>query len=236
MGQNPRGQSGEYGGAKPRAPKPKWWQHIFKQGYKAQLMEYQNDLNYWYWNQENKYNTPSAQKQRWMDAELNPALMYGQGTSGNASGVNAANSMDFNPETASSMLGAYNNLKMVNAQVDKVRADTDYTRAQTKTEGYRFDIAHIQKQMSTVMYKDMVEDFQSKQKTIRDLTDALSAGEMTQREGMRLSDYGKGMAAADIAAAEATMRTMMIDWLKANQLSKWIPVLGPILSVLFNQK
>lgn len=36
------------------------------------------------WNLQNEYNSPAAQMQRFQDAGLNPNLMYGQGSSGNA--------------------------------------------------------------------------------------------------------------------------------------------------------
>lgn len=37
------------------------------------------------WNMQNMYNTPQAQMQRYLQAGLNPHLIYGQGNSGNAS-------------------------------------------------------------------------------------------------------------------------------------------------------
>lgn len=45
--------------------------------------KYEKDLEQW--NRENAYNTPTAQMQRYADAGLNPNLMYGNGSSGNAS-------------------------------------------------------------------------------------------------------------------------------------------------------
>lgn len=39
----------------------------------------------------NKYNTPAKQMERLREAGLNPALMYGQGTTGNASSMPSAN-------------------------------------------------------------------------------------------------------------------------------------------------
>lgn len=39
------------------------------------------------WHLQNKYNTPQAQMQRYTDAGLNPHLIYGQGTPGNASDI-----------------------------------------------------------------------------------------------------------------------------------------------------
>lgn len=55
----------------------------------------QNIWNKKMWNEQNEYNSPVQQKQRLLDAGLNPALMYGNGAStGNAS---SAPKMELNP-------------------------------------------------------------------------------------------------------------------------------------------
>ncbi len=43
------------------------------------------------WNKQNQYNTPTAQMQRFKDAGLNPHLIYGQGSNGNAMAPNTPN-------------------------------------------------------------------------------------------------------------------------------------------------
>ena len=43
-----------------------------------------NDFNLEMWNRMNKYNSPKAQMQRFKEAGLNPNLIYGMGTHGNA--------------------------------------------------------------------------------------------------------------------------------------------------------
>lgn len=48
----------------------------------AAELAYQRDIEKW--NMQNAYNTPEAQMARFKDAGLNPHLIYGQGTSGNA--------------------------------------------------------------------------------------------------------------------------------------------------------
>lgn len=48
------------------------------------LQEQQNQFNLDMWNKQNEYNSPKAQMQRFQEAGLNPNLIYGQGTSGNA--------------------------------------------------------------------------------------------------------------------------------------------------------
>lgn len=52
-----------------------------------ELAKYQNQANLNLWNLQNAYNTPAAQMKRFEEAGLNKNLIYGQGSSGNASGV-----------------------------------------------------------------------------------------------------------------------------------------------------
>ena len=51
---------------------------------RAQEAQKQRDFSESMWKRQNAYNTPKNQMQRLRDAGLNPALMYGQGTTGNA--------------------------------------------------------------------------------------------------------------------------------------------------------
>ena len=53
------------------------------------LAKYVADRNEGFWNLQNEYNTPKKQMQRYIDAGLNPNLIYGQINNGNASAVQA---------------------------------------------------------------------------------------------------------------------------------------------------
>lgn len=53
--------------------------------YQSRLADKQNEFNLNMWNLQNEYNSPAAQMRRYEEAGLNPALMYGQVTPGNAS-------------------------------------------------------------------------------------------------------------------------------------------------------
>lgn len=57
----------------------RWANQMYQRQYKDSLA---------FWNMQNQYNTPQAQMQRFQDAGLNPNLVYGQGSSGNASAPN----------------------------------------------------------------------------------------------------------------------------------------------------
>lgn len=56
----------------------------FQQYMNAKQAEKQNEFNLEMWNLQNAYNTPQAQMKRFEEAGLNPNLIYGQGTPGNA--------------------------------------------------------------------------------------------------------------------------------------------------------
>lgn len=52
--------------------------------YNRKLAEQQNQYNIDMWNMQNEYNSPANQMKRYEQAGLNPNLIYGQGTPGNA--------------------------------------------------------------------------------------------------------------------------------------------------------
>lgn len=52
--------------------------------YETKLAAQQNQYNIDMWRMQNEYNSPAAQMQRFKEAGLNPNLIYGQGSNGNA--------------------------------------------------------------------------------------------------------------------------------------------------------
>jgi len=85
---------------------------------------YGKDLDMW--NKQNEYNTPTKQMQRFKDAGLNPHLIYGKGTPGNATQLpkyNKSRYVGTAPQISMpDMLGMYMSLKKTNAEIDNVRA------------------------------------------------------------------------------------------------------------------
>lgn len=94
---------------------------------------YQQDLEMW--NRQNAYNTPSAQMQRYREAGLNPNLIYGSGSSaGNATNAPSFNPSHINPEIKrtpdygaiiGSAIGQYNQLRLQQAQLENLQANTN---------------------------------------------------------------------------------------------------------------
>lgn len=113
------------------------------------------------WNLQNEYNTPQAQMKRFKEAGLNPNLIYGQGTPGNASSIEVAKlgtpELRPNHYTAegsvvggigsalSTGIQAYTNLTMNKAQAENVRANTMVARASAASKV--MDTAHTGQQM-----------------------------------------------------------------------------------------
>lgn len=76
---------------------------------------------------QNRYNTPTRQMQRLKQAGLNPALMYGQGTTGNAQGyTQQAPAQQLNVAGAKSLDSAF-----MLSQIEKTKAETDNLRGIT---------------------------------------------------------------------------------------------------------
>lgn len=126
------------------------------------MYEKQKADNIAFWNMQNEYNSPQAQMKRYQEAGLNPALMYGQGNSGNASPISTPDvqSAQFRtPEYGRAIsnagltyMNAIYDLDIKQAQIDNLKAqntvimeDALYRAAQRKAtitgeERARFDL------------------------------------------------------------------------------------------------
>lgn len=91
------------------------------------------------WHRANKYNSPSAQMQRYQDAGLNPNLIYGQqntaastAPSYQAPPVERATVRPFQVQAgALNFLGAYQDMKLRQAQINNVSAQTEQIKQET---------------------------------------------------------------------------------------------------------
>lgn len=97
--------------------------------YNKQLAQYNFDRNLEMWNMQNEYNTPKAQMDRFKDAGLNPNLIYGQGSPGNAS-----NMPQYSQEAVDVKYDKAFESAVKSAQIAKLKADTDLTRASARKE------------------------------------------------------------------------------------------------------
>lgn len=91
------------------------------------LAQYQYTKDLEMWNRQNAYNAPSEQMARFQQAGLNPNMIYGQGSAGNATQMPHFQAPElsynykpmFDPQ---SVLGQFQDAEIKNAQVDNLKA------------------------------------------------------------------------------------------------------------------
>lgn len=105
-----------------------------------------NAANLDLWNKTNEYNSPAMQMARYKEAGLNPALIYGNGSSsaGNApqpqrwETAQVVNEMDsISKMDALPALSLYQDIKVKKAQEDQIRANTELIKRKEVNENLR---------------------------------------------------------------------------------------------------
>ncbi len=107
-------------------------------GYQSRkLAQQQNQYNLEMWNKQNEYNTPQAQKQRLLDAGLNPALMYGNGSASTGLAESPSPASDAALSSPQFIMDgmraggtAIQNMMRNAAELEQIEAQTDLLRAQ----------------------------------------------------------------------------------------------------------
>lgn len=107
------------------------------------MYDRQYDNNIKLWNMQNKYDLPSAQKQRLLDAGLNADLMYsGKGISPSP---NLQAAVAGSPSSGSlpgygGLAAAFDQGRLIDAQIRNIDADTQKKKSETVGQGYQNDI------------------------------------------------------------------------------------------------
>lgn len=96
--------------------------------YEREMAEYTYSKDLEMWNKQNEYNSPRMQMQRFFDAGLNPKLIYGQGSSGNAPSMPHYQDIRGTFGTPflhfANAVDAYQNFALKKAQIDNVKQNT----------------------------------------------------------------------------------------------------------------
>lgn len=111
--------------------------------FSEQMYERQKFDNLAFWNMQNEYNSPAAQMQRFKDAGLNPALIYGQQNTAGPLTSPDVQKPEFNaPQPGSAAmsgaltaLDAMTNLEMKQAQTDNLKLQADVIRQEAILKG-----------------------------------------------------------------------------------------------------
>lgn len=137
------------------------------------LIRQQNEIsrqwNEKVWHMQNEYNLPKNQLARLVDSGLNPALMYGEATSGLAQNVNGTyGAASTNPSQLPQAIANVQNSMIArenfNVQMENVRASTELMRSQAVKNSADADLARAdvikgQRDSYSQFYKNQL-DFQ----------------------------------------------------------------------------
>lgn len=197
-----------------------------------ELAQYQYSKDLEMWNLQNQYNDPRNQMSRFKSAGLNPNLIYGQGNAGNAQAMPKfeAPRVDYNqitPMQIPEVLGQYNNLRMQQAQIDNVKAQTQNTQERTLNEALQRIILEVSGQRGKFDL-EKAKALLPYDLSVRERESAIKQEEVIQaiqRSGMFRSDARikqqiarrlEGTTASDIerAGAEALFSKYRAHWMK----------------------
>jgi len=123
----------------------------------------QNKLNKEFLDYQNAYNTPAAQMQRFKDAGLNPALIYGQGSSGNQSSPQQAANYDI-PDWAGIMGQAMSNLNQTllqQSQRQAIDANIINVTAKTATEKLKQQVMAANPLLNTAGFNAVIASLEA---------------------------------------------------------------------------
>lgn len=131
------------------------------------LMDKQFAMDKEMWDYQNAYNTPAAQMARLKAAGLNPALMYGQGTTGNASGAPQSKFTELTPFMGAAQIAqstaAGIQMSLAGAQKENIEAETAFKSIKGAVEAGNYGIA---KEMSKYQMANMSKDLEVKDSQI----------------------------------------------------------------------
>lgn len=182
-----------------------------------------NDWKKSLWEENNKYNTPSAQMTRFKEAGLNPHLIYGKGTSGNsASPASAGDPKAFNKRTIRNMgegikgFPSMANPFLTNAQTNNVNANThvaeqnrnnlieDEKKKIMDNARLREQVPNMTREEEIRMAKLEQEKIQSENKTFKEGTEAdiifkNSTEKIAQAQAETIKKNAEALTAVEIA-------------------------------------
>lgn len=220
-------------------------------------MNRQNNFNKEMWELENEYNTPENQMKRLKEAGLNPHLAYGNGTVANTAG-SGPRSANFSPvpydigaRVSGSIyegLAAYQDLRIKNAQVDNIQAQTENIEARTGTERFRAFLTDLlgQEQAVKTRITGNLESYQygaadqslrqgaaQLDKTFAELTN-LNLDQITRQ--LDIQAKRKGLTQQDIQTeiqqADLLYKQMQNAWMKMGVTTSDNPILRVVVRMM----
>lgn len=203
---------------------------------------YRKDLEMW--QRQNEYNLPSAQMQRFRDAGLNPNLIYGQGSPGNASEMPRYQApraqYGVGVENFTGLLGQYQNFQLMQAQIQKTRNEgrkaeeeanfaNAFFKYRAAEQGHKFDERYENYRKKFYDAEIMKETYWDQVKRIRNTAGKVGLDRAFRaRELSDYQDYG-------VRPQDPVYIRLLLDWfektgiIKGGKLMPWKikPIFGP---------
>lgn len=130
-----------------------------------ELAQYQFDRNLEMWNKQNEYNTPANQMARYMEAGLNPNLIYSQGTPGIATNAPEYKAPEIRKFTnfgdfgMSSAMQAGLTMQQTQSNIELQKSQADLNFAKEQTEIQKASLTGYQALSELIKYHGSVEDY-----------------------------------------------------------------------------
>lgn len=190
------------------------------------------------WQRENQYNHPTQQMQRLREAGLNPKLVYGNASGGTAGNAGSLPAVEQQKEMKNPLqsAGAAVQIQLAEAQKANIEADTVLKENQANQSIEQTINIRAQAELSRQKVYELEEDLAVKNMTIQDLEAKIESEFMSVRESMKYQEIKGQKARADILHFEAIAKKRLNEWLTANQLNKWAPMVTNLLGILLRSK
>lgn len=128
-------------------------------------LAYQNKQNIKLWNMQNEYNNPKAQMQRYIDAGLNPNLIYSQqNTAGDIAGGTLGNSDSMSD--SNNLLNGKSTRMVQRQQLLNMETSRRQSEAQTQFIGEQIENARNSREIESALLPYRIELMQAQAKQI----------------------------------------------------------------------
>lgn len=180
----------------------------------------QNRYNTEMWNKTNEYNSPKNQVSRMKEAGLNPALMYGSGSSGGgqASPAPLTDKKTVDLSQVGGIIKTYLGLKKMDTDIENTRANTK--RTGVLTQG---DLIGNELKETEYKYADQLKASQASEAENRDMQTGYEVGKYSKEF---LGNSGKipywERLERDLAQKDAGTSNLR-QQTKSSQLQNWLP-------------
>lgn len=179
----------------------------------------QNAWNLEMWNKENEYNSPEAQKQRLLDAGLNP-MFYGLDGTGNAGDLTSAQPLAYERAQVGNQINpfaGFDDMAMKIAQIANVQADTAKKNNENLTETQRreqiiADIAVTKQDLQNKLADEKLTDAQ-RQRIEKDLEwcDRLNQATLNEKEAKSKLDNAQQKRIEELLEGEKLIQCKTIE-------------------------